>query len=208
MGRDRRGGSARFDHILELEAYLRRRSSRGDAMACIGIQLAQQHSMPISKHAISAPLLTILSACLAFSSGCLIEEADEELLRDGFVEGADALSIGAGDGLPPFAYFVMSPAPAVIGQAVSFDAARSSDSDGSIVAYDWDYDGDNAWDLDPGLTHTYDRTGWHRIQLRVIDNAGNEAFASRVLEVVAPSAGSSQQHLVFEAWHALPGLGD
>ena len=42
------------------------------------------------------------------------------------------------------------PAPAVVGIPASFNAAASSDLDGSIVKYEWDFDGDDIYEVDAG----------------------------------------------------------
>jgi extracellular elastinolytic metalloproteinase len=51
---------------------------------------------------------------------------------------------------PPAAALTVSPSPATQGQTVSLDASGSSDADGSIVAYDFDFQGDGT----PEITGT------------------------------------------------------
>src|SRR6185503_19110008 len=43
-----------------------------------------------------------------------------------------------GGGEPPVASFTATPNPVPTGTAVNFDAAASSDPDGTIVKYEWD----------------------------------------------------------------------
>ena len=54
---------------------------------------------------------------------------------------------------------------------VAFDGSRSSDSDGSVVAYLWDFgDGSQAvWDH-PDATHSYASAGNYSVTLRVLDD--------------------------------------
>ncbi len=64
---------------------------------------------------------------------------------------------------------------------VSFTAA-SSDPDGVIARYEWDFDGDGATDYrsteGPEATFTYDRAGTFNATLRVVDNLGDSATSS------------------------------
>jgi PKD repeat protein len=57
---------------------------------------------------------------------------------------------------------------------VNFDATGSSDPDGSTLTYEWDLDGDGAFDdsTEPKPTHTYTTAGDYDIQLKVIDGRG------------------------------------
>ena len=54
---------------------------------------------------------------------------------------------------------------------VAFDGGRSSDSDGSVVSYAWDFgDGTQGAGINP--THSYASVGSYSVTLRVTDNAG------------------------------------
>jgi hypothetical protein len=71
----------------------------------------------------------------------------------------------------PVAAFMASVAPA--GSASSFDGSTSSDSDGTVVRYDWSFgDGASALDAGPTPTHTYRAPGPYTVTLKVTDNAG------------------------------------
>jgi 6-phosphogluconolactonase (cycloisomerase 2 family) len=72
---------------------------------------------------------------------------------------------------PPTAAAGVVPAPP--GAATRFDASRSSDSDGSIARYDWDF-GDGTALVDGGATptHTYARAGIFTATVTLTDNAG------------------------------------
>ena len=58
---------------------------------------------------------------------------------------------------------------------LEFDASASSDPDGEIVEFSWDWNSDGSYDLasnDPIIEHTFASAGSHRVTLRVTDNAG------------------------------------
>ncbi len=84
----------------------------------------------------------------------------------------------------PFAEFTYTPASPRAGTVVQFDARLSSDPDGFIVAYQWDY-GDG--ELETGQTQNHDFTaaGTYPVTLTVTDNAGLKASRTRFI-VVAP----------------------
>jgi DNA-binding beta-propeller fold protein YncE len=71
----------------------------------------------------------------------------------------------------PVASFAATAGPA--GSVTSFNASASSDPDGSVARYDWDFgDGAVAVNGGPILTHTYATPGARTVTLTVTDNAG------------------------------------
>jgi plastocyanin len=80
-------------------------------------------------------------------------------------------------------------APATAGDAVAFEAHASSDPDGKLVRYEWDFDGDGSYESDgkasPTLEHTYSEAGTYEVGLRVTDDDGATAEGSMSLEVLA-----------------------
>lgn len=85
---------------------------------------------------------------------------------------------------PPTASFTVSNSAPSTGEVVTFDASESSDPEGEIASYDWDFDGDGTWDA-TGRTASrqYPSTGPVTVRLRVVDEAGNVATTSRQLTV-------------------------
>jgi serine protease len=66
----------------------------------------------------------------------------------------------------------------------NFDATASTDSDGTIANYSWDFgDGTNGTGVKP--THTYVQAGTYPVGLTVTDNGGATATMSRSLTVTA-----------------------
>ncbi|OPY18843.1 MAG: PKD domain protein [Methanomethylovorans sp. PtaU1.Bin093] len=54
---------------------------------------------------------------------------------------------------------------------ITFDASGSSDPDGTIISYEWDFgDGDTETVISP--THTYTETGVYTVNLTITDNDG------------------------------------
>jgi len=78
-------------------------------------------------------------------------------------------------GQAPTASFTFSPAAPQAGQPVTFDASSSSDPDGSIVEYRWDWGDGTSPDVLQGPTrvHNFATSGTFRVQLTVRDDAGN-----------------------------------
>jgi 6-phosphogluconolactonase (cycloisomerase 2 family) len=61
----------------------------------------------------------------------------------------------------------------VASHAASFDASESSDLDGEIVRYDWDFgDGETVSNAGPNTTHVYAKPGRYRVTVTVSDNEG------------------------------------
>jgi len=90
----------------------------------------------------------------------------------------------------PTAQFTVSPAPAQVGQAVSFDAGASSDVDGTIANYEWDLDGNGSFETGPSetatATRTYASAATLTIRLRVTDNVGVGGTTTQSLRIDPP----------------------
>ncbi|MFD1686725.1 malectin domain-containing carbohydrate-binding protein [Halobellus litoreus] len=100
----------------------------------------------------------------------------------------NAWSTGAtvGDGnQSPSAAFTASPSDPATGEQVSFDASGSTDSDGSIASYEWNFgDGTTASGASP--SHTYESAGTYTVTLTVTDDDGATATATQQVTVSAP----------------------
>ncbi|WP_159433625.1 PKD domain-containing protein [Agrococcus sp. Marseille-P2731] len=72
------------------------------------------------------------------------------------------------------------------GTAVSVDGAGSSDPDGSIVSYAWDF-GDGGTASGQVATHAYESSGTFEIELLVTDDRGATATATEQVTIVAPN---------------------
>ncbi len=81
---------------------------------------------------------------------------------------------------PPTAYFTASPMSGQAPLEVDFDALGSSDIDGSIASYSWDFGDSKTGDVEK-LTHTYKTPGKYYPTLTVTDNLGlSNTFSSEI----------------------------
>jgi PKD repeat protein len=89
---------------------------------------------------------------------------------------------------PPAAVFAATPAVPILGQPVTFDGTGSSDADGAIASYAWDF-GDGTTGTGAKATHAYQSGGTYTVLLTVTDGAGEKATVGRVVTVyVQPQA--------------------
>ena len=86
---------------------------------------------------------------------------------------------------PPTASFVVAPSTPDAGAIVSFDASSSSDADGTIVYYGWDF-GDASGGSGVTVTHVYVAEGSYLVTLVVTDSDVLPGTASRSL-IVGPT---------------------
>lgn len=84
----------------------------------------------------------------------------------------------------PIPDFTLTPGNPTTDTPVDFDAGGSTDPDGSITGYQWDFDEDGSFEA-TGVspTHTFSSAGVHNVTLRVTDNAGLSASLNRSIQV-------------------------
>jgi len=83
----------------------------------------------------------------------------------------------------PTASFTYSPLNPLVNQPVNFNASSSSDLDGTISNYFWDF-GDSQTGAGATTTHTYPAIGNYTVKLTVTDNDGLTGTMSRILRVI------------------------
>ena len=83
---------------------------------------------------------------------------------------------------PPVALFTATPLAGVVPLSVTFDASASSDTDGSITAYAWNF-GDGTTGTGRTVSHTYASAGTYSAQLTITDDDSATASASRDISV-------------------------
>ncbi len=131
----------------------------------------------------------------SYTTGNLVESSPA-ISQQGtlFVGSHDGNLFAFGDSLPnipPTADLAADKTSSVAPFIINFDASGSTDSDGSIVKYEWDFNGDGAWDatgVTASATHTYPLRGWYSARVRVTDDQG--ATDTSELPITLPSAWS------------------
>ena len=94
----------------------------------------------------------------------------------------ETLQIEVVSNQPPEALMALSRVSGYAPLAIDFDASGSSDSDGNIVEYDWDF-GDETTGSGSSVSHTYSTPGSYTVTLAVIDDKGAVDSATAVIEV-------------------------
>ncbi|MFB6215320.1 MAG: PKD domain-containing protein, partial [Candidatus Bipolaricaulia bacterium] len=85
----------------------------------------------------------------------------------------------------PSADFDYGPEPEA-GETINFDAGLSSDPDGSISAYRWDWTNDGRYDTktaSPASSHLYREAGTYTVKLQVIDDDGGTGSLTKEVNV-------------------------
>jgi PKD repeat protein/Flp pilus assembly protein TadG len=86
---------------------------------------------------------------------------------------------------PPNASFTATPASGAAPLTVSVDGSASSDPDGTITGYTWNF-GDGTNGSGPTASHTYTLPGTYTITLGVTDNGGATGVATRTISATGP----------------------
>jgi|GEM_PF-6337301 len=85
----------------------------------------------------------------------------------------------------PSASFMYEPSKPYAGQGVVFDASKSSDPDGHIASYEWDFNGDGHVDArGVKVSYVYDEPGSYTVRLTVVDDDGAKASAERKVNIL------------------------
>jgi len=86
---------------------------------------------------------------------------------------------------PPVAAFVVAPPKPDVGQAVTFSASTSRDSDGTIESYTWSF-GDGTTATGQQVTHSYSSAGTYAVILTVTDDDAAVASSAQTVSVARP----------------------
>ena len=87
---------------------------------------------------------------------------------------------------PPMASFTYTPHTPIVGDTVTFDASASSDLDGTIESYAWDF-GDGTTGTGVTKTHTYTTADTYNVTLKITDNDTLTDTAARDVTVSPPA---------------------
>ncbi len=111
--------------------------------------------------------------------------------------------------LPPLADFEYSPVEPVAGELVLLNGMLSTDIDGEIVAYAWDFNGDDVIDSTDSFTqHVFPNAGTINVSLTVTDDSGNsDTFIRAILvdvDSTPPVSPPSSFHLPVADFSYMP----
>ena len=105
--------------------------------------------------------------------------------------------------VPPIASFTATPAEGPAPHTVTVDASASSDTDGTIVGYAWDF-GDTGTATGAAAQHTYTTPGSYTIRLTVTDDGGATAVAEATVAVTAGEGnGAARAQALGSAYDAI-----
>jgi len=96
---------------------------------------------------------------------------------------------------PPIALFSVSPGDGNAPLQVDFDASASSDPDGTISSYSWDFGDGGSSASGPTVSHLYDQPGTFTARLTVTDNDGEASTSSRGIRARGVTVSGSVQIL-------------
>ena len=105
---------------------------------------------------------------------------------------SESIAIGSPDNQPPVATPNADITKGPVPLTVNFDATGSSDPDGTIVAYAWDF-GDGNSSAEPDPANIYWETGAYSVTLTVTDDMGATASASIQITATNDAAACSSQ---------------
>ena len=83
----------------------------------------------------------------------------------------------------PNAFFVYTPQSPNAGDLITFDAASSTDFDGQIVSFQWDFDGGQATTTQASAAYSYQTAGDYAVQLIIYDNNNASSTTSMTISV-------------------------
>ena len=88
---------------------------------------------------------------------------------------------------PPEAEFTYTPADPIIDQLITFDASLSTDIDGTITAYDWDFGDVSGIQTGEVIDHAYQADGEYTIKLTVTDDDGLTDTQTQTIKFPIPT---------------------
>ena len=100
-----------------------------------------------------------------------------------------ATCVGGGN-LAPVAFVDVAGGNLLPGQPVAFDASRSYDPDGAIELFEWDFDGDQVFEVQTGASptaeHSFGNPGEYLIAVHAVDSGGAGGYASVPVTIGLP----------------------
>jgi PKD repeat protein len=122
------------------------------------------------------------------TDGCLYATQSATVLKVTLADGTCNLA-PAVPNQPPTAAFTWSPSPGRATHPVAFDGTTSTDPDGTIVDYAWDF-GDGSIGSGATPSHAYAAPGTYTVTLTVKDDDGATSSVSHQVTVLAQRLGT------------------
>ncbi|RJS96778.1 PKD domain-containing protein [Halococcus sp. IIIV-5B] len=95
---------------------------------------------------------------------------------------------------PPDVQLRYTPSNPTAGQSVSFDASSSTDPEGYITQYEWDFDGDGISDAQgENTSRVFEEPGQYHVNLRIHDNTGGINQTNRSITIDPPAITTVQE---------------
>jgi PKD repeat protein len=139
-------------------------------------------SMPVTQHAYAQPGTYVV--------GLTVTEQNCESGAAAQCFTDQAIDVITVQDRPPAARFT-APSSVTTGRMASFDASGSSDPDGLVTAYHWDFgDGQTQDTARPATSHTFATSGPKTVTLTVTDDSGSTGQLQHTVSVIdrPPSA--------------------
>lgn len=114
---------------------------------------------------------------------CTLTVTDDDDLTDSVIK---LISV-TGPNTPPTASFLVTPTQGDTNTTFVFNGSASSDPDGQIASYSWDFGDQSAKASGSTTTHTYTTNGTYTAVLTVKDNKGASDTESATVRVSAPN---------------------
>jgi len=121
----------------------------------------------------------------------------QQLIADAEALASKEVAMAPSPNQSPLCAFTVD--PGVVNQLMSFSADGSSDPDGTITSYRWDYgDGTTADFTFPRATHRYTKSGTYMVQLACEDDKGAVGTASQEIMVSEEQMMSINADVLFD----------
>ena len=184
-------GIWRFNTENELRYVEVRLSVQGSDVAYVALANFGDGSWDFSDEVDSTHVLALTDDDHRSSDGSFYIAVIVTMGDDATVEALNLLSDFVNT--PPVAELIGGPPVGNIPLTVIFDAGTSSDSDGTIIEYAWDFDGNNTYEETSDsseVLHVYKEPGIFFVQVRVTDNSLATALSDFV-QITVTVAGNN-----------------
>ena len=139
---------------------------------------------------LSCPNITLTSPVAYFTIAVLTSsgefESPIEIYDVSLATVQNFMVISPGANLNPTALISSNSTSGTAPASIFFDGTGSSDPDGSIMSYSWDF-GDGSTSQETSLNHIYSSPGNYEVKLLVTDDAGATAIDQLAITLTEPS---------------------